>query len=374
MPNVDSMFDKQELMYCTSYTNVLTDYQLVELYQVKDYQALINLHCGTIDVESSEWLLKVLEKSTESSLLTSIKQIMSSWAPHERGGVSMFKTIVDKMSANSFEFLQVGINYIVGFRLSKFDGENVIVANTHFLAVVTALPSASLPPKTVEFYLCGMCDCSSDEFKEIVSAQKGMLYTPWYKSFIKAEKVSVPQQLEQITQTLEEKYMALTSTGKWSGAHKKTSSFPAITRSSAPGKGPSKHKYASREEWFDAQVCRECGKNHSTFAHNDPQGFRNKKPQPSANKSSRNKKLRFKSPQDKEKFAKKAYQLYLDSFEHVDDPTTAEEYINMAGGNEATDEVEEPELRVNVGEVADESDSDDDGITALVAAGLGNLC
>jgi hypothetical protein len=130
MPNVSDMFDKQELMYCTSYTNVLTDHQSVELYQVKDYQALINLHCGMIDVESSEWLLKVLEKSTEQSLLTSIKQTMSAWDPHERGGVSMFKAVVDKISANSFEFLQAGVNYIVGFRLSKFDGENVLVANT----------------------------------------------------------------------------------------------------------------------------------------------------------------------------------------------------------------------------------------------------
>jgi hypothetical protein len=115
MPNVSDVFDEQELMYCTSFTNVLTDYQSVELFQVKDYQALINLHCGMVDVESSEWLMKVLEKSTDQSLLTTIKQTMSAWEPHERGGVSMFKAVVDKISANSFEFLQAGVNYIIGF-------------------------------------------------------------------------------------------------------------------------------------------------------------------------------------------------------------------------------------------------------------------
>jgi hypothetical protein len=371
MPDVDDMFDKQELMYCTSYKNVLTEYHSVELPQVKQYQALINLHCGMVDVESSEWLMKVLEKSTDPALLTVIKQIMSAWEPQERGGVSMFKAVVDKISSNTFEFLQAGVNYIIGFRLSKFDGENVIVANTRFMAVVTALPASSLPPKTVEFYLRGMSDCSSDEFKEVVSAQKGMLYTPWYKSFIRVEKVTIPQQLDEIGRTLEEKYTALTATGTWSGAHKKSSVFPALGAPVKSVGGQRKQKYASREEWFDAQTCRKCGKNHPTFAHDDPVGMRIKKPSATSNK----KKLHFKTPQDKARFAKKAYQLYLDSFDGSTEPNMAEEYINMAGAGdvESAEAADEEEVQVNIGEVEDESDSDDDGITALVAAGLENL-
>jgi hypothetical protein len=244
------------------------------------------------------------------------------------------------------------------------------VANTRFLAVVTALPASSLPPKTVEFYLVGMRDCSCDEFKEVVLAQKGMLYTPWYKSFVRNEKISIPQQLEQVAHTLEEKYTALTSTCQWSGAHKKASSFPALGPSSTPARGDRKHKYASREEWFDAQVCSKCGKNHPTFAHDDPVGMRSKKP----SKSTKNKKLRFKTPQDKARFTKKAYQLYLDSFDTSGEPATADEYINMAGNEEVDGNHEEETEYVNVGEVDDASDSDDEnGITALVAAGLENL-
>jgi hypothetical protein len=55
---------------------------------------------------------------------------MKSFKAHERGGLTFFKTVVDKISTNSFEFLQAGVNYITGFKLSNFAGENVLIASS----------------------------------------------------------------------------------------------------------------------------------------------------------------------------------------------------------------------------------------------------
>jgi hypothetical protein len=271
VPQVNDMSDKSELGYCRHFVNLLTDHASLDPEQVKSYQSLINLQCGDTDVESSEWLLKVLEKSTERTLLVTVKQTMKNFKPHERGGLTFFKTVVDKISSNSFEFLQAGVNYITEFRLSKFAGEDVMIATSRFLAVVTALPPSSLPPKTVEYYLIGMADCSCEEFQQVVIAQKGSLYAPWYRLWLKNDNISVVDELNMVSRPLEEKYTALTTKGIWSGAHKKNSIFRAVKsdkdhrRTPARPDQPRKHKYASREEWFDAQICKTCGKNHPTY-------------------------------------------------------------------------------------------------------------
>jgi hypothetical protein len=113
VPHVTDMFDKSELSYCHNFVNLLTDYASLDPEQVKSYQSLINLQCGDTDVESSEWLRMVLEKSTESTLLVSVKQTMKSFKAHERGGLTFFKTVVDKISTNSFEFLQAGTEGVI---------------------------------------------------------------------------------------------------------------------------------------------------------------------------------------------------------------------------------------------------------------------
>jgi hypothetical protein len=68
------MWDEKQLKRCKVWLNVLTNYQSLDLETVKEYQALVNSHGLDVDLESSEMLFKVLEKSTETTLWQMLKQ------------------------------------------------------------------------------------------------------------------------------------------------------------------------------------------------------------------------------------------------------------------------------------------------------------
>jgi hypothetical protein len=367
IPLVHDMFDEVELSQC-SYRNLLTHYNMVQLDHVREYQSLINLRGFDVDRESDNWLLTVLEKSTEDSLLIRLKQSLAALHPSQRGGVVMFKMIMDIIAKPSFEFIQVGINWVEVFKLSNFPGEHVPTANTRFKAVIGALPPTSVPPTTVDKYLIGMTFCSNDEFKQTVLSIRGSLYNPLLNV---QSNYSIVAQLDMFGSALEQKFSALTTIGQWTGAHHKASIFKANDDKRQHNKEDKKqHKYPSREAWFDAQVCGECGENHPTWAHDDPVGKRSKstarKPSRSLSKSSPKpqSKFRFKSKEAKSDFNKKVHQAIA---ECCDEDISAEEehYINMADADEfVEEEFEHPP--------ADE-ESEDEGVSALVAACLGNL-
>ena len=148
----------------TTFVNLLTGYKVVTLDQVMHYQELVNLHGVEVDVESRTWLLNVLTQSTEESLLVQVKQTFDTFSDAQKGGLTLFKLLVDKIDQRIFESTQALINSITEFKLANFDGENVSLAAARFKAVVRLLPSASIPPNILEYFLNGMSMCSSDEF------------------------------------------------------------------------------------------------------------------------------------------------------------------------------------------------------------------
>jgi hypothetical protein len=163
-------------------------------------------------------------------------------------------------------------------------------------------------------------------------------------------------------------YTALTTDGSWSPP--KDSVFRAAkqdqrkpsSRSGQQGQ-PRKHKYASREEWFDAQKCNKCGGNHPTYAHDDPVGYRARRPTKDTPK------LRFKSNDSAKSFRQRVHQAMLDCCETNDTPSHEEQhYIHMADADDFVDPAD-----VEEGTYEMEETDDDNGIAALVAAGLGNL-
>jgi hypothetical protein len=213
-----------------------------------------------------------------------------------------------------------------------------------------------------------MSKCSNEQFQQVVIAQKGSLYAPWYRLWIKNENISVVEELNMVSRPLEDKYTALTTDGSWSPS--KDSIFRAAKQdqrkpSTRPGQQgqPRKHKYASREEWFDAQKCNKCGGHHPTYAHDDPAGYRARRPAKDAQK------LRFKSNDSAKSFRQRVHQAMLDCCE-TDETTSHEEqhYIHMADADGFVDPAD-----VEEGTYALEESDEDNGIAALVAAGLGNL-
>jgi hypothetical protein len=57
-----------------------------------------------------------------------VKQTYDTLQDVQKGGLTLFKLFVDRMDHHSFESTQVLINFITGFQLTNFDGENVPLA------------------------------------------------------------------------------------------------------------------------------------------------------------------------------------------------------------------------------------------------------
>jgi hypothetical protein len=91
---------------------------------------------------------------------------------------------------------------------------------------------------------------------------------------------------------LEDKFVAITTAGKWGGADKMGSIFKASIQGVTPEK--KKRKYPSCAAWFDDQDCGKCDKKHPTWAHDDPEGYcSGRLKRPSNNREPRTFKLRF---------------------------------------------------------------------------------
>ena len=363
-----NMWNEYELSRCKNWVNILTDYQQISLDLAKEYQALINCHGLQVDMESSEWLYAEIEKSTDKPLWQMVKQTYDTFERAEKGGISMFKLIVDKIDNPSFEQLQCGVNFILTFKLSNTPGENVSIAILRFSAVVRSLPASSVPPTTVQFFLEGMMFCSSDSFKEVVSAQRGMLYTSVGKALLKDQ--TMLQQIETVSAPLEEKYLALITQGAWGGVAAKASSFKAIEQKhSTPAK--KKHKYPTKEAWFDNCECGTCGvKGHPTYAHENPSFFRKQLSSPTrpANpKTTSDQKKKFRSliKKDRTKVLEKAHNILCDMAAESESEEEAEEQVHVADGDVGDSAFN--------GEDHDDDDDLDAGVDALVAATLTNL-
>jgi hypothetical protein len=85
--------------------NLLEDlnYQKVSLDQVRTFQEFLATNLSDADVESSNWALEKLTNSIEANLLVSIKQRFDRLPEAQKGGVVLWKLLVDKLYADSYE-------------------------------------------------------------------------------------------------------------------------------------------------------------------------------------------------------------------------------------------------------------------------------
>jgi hypothetical protein len=380
---------------CTEFKNLLSDYMLFDEGYVRQYQEVVNVRGFAVDVESSRWLQAVLEKSIEPTLLIRVKQCLATFSIKEVGGLSMFLVVANMVAKPSHEFIETGQSWIKQFKLSNFPGENVPIANSRFKAVVEALGAApgGLPPTTIDKYLEGMNNCACEKFRILVSSLIGSYNNPMDR--IK-ERFTVASILDQFSTALDEKYAALVIDKEWSGVSSKGSIFLADKRRDFNDnrrdfndnrrdgyrrdgtdkrrdeddrrdgdRQQRKHRYPTREAWFDAQICGKCGKNHPTFAHDDPVGKRSL-PRKPPNKGYSKSKLA--------KRVREAVHNLIAESQLTQDELEEQHYANMAGSDhfEALGEEDGDESGDNEDD-GEETEEEDGAISALVAAALGNL-
>jgi hypothetical protein len=379
MPLVSDYSDLHQVAQATEFVDLFDTHTSVPAAQVHQYQALINVHGSSVDAESCEWLLSVLEKSTAPSLLQQVKQAYDSLPSVQRGGLSLYKLVMDRIDLRSFESIQGLVSFLSGFDLRSFDGENVPIATSRFKAVMMALPASSVPANVLEFYLHGMAQASSEEFKEVCSSLRGSINNPMYMEW--AYRRPIAFQFDSFAGTLLAKYESLCAVNKWSGVDRKASAFktalvppprkshpeppsaPAAVRSQ-----PKAHKYPSYEAWFDAQTCDVCGGKHPTRFHDDP-GARERG---GKRVNSTRRRYTFKDSAARSRFNRAVHQAMLDTCDLDDN----DEVVNVMEDAVTADGFDADPSPATADDSLHGSSGDPDdafGMAALVAAGLRNL-
>ncbi|KAL3764830.1 hypothetical protein ACHAWO_006014 [Cyclotella atomus] len=345
MPDCTNLLDYQELQNCST-SKDLTNVEVcrdTDFDSVCQYMELINRDGSSVDVETSEWIQVKLEKSTETVLLQQVKQSLLELPINRRGGITLWKLIVDAIESRGFEYIQALQNFITNFDIRSIDGENVPVGTTRFKAAVSGLGS-NVPNNTIYCYLLGMSKASNEEFKLLCNSQIGFVQSAWYKKIYR--DASTTRQLSELAATLNDKYLALKTSKQWSGADSLGSAFNALVARA--------HRYPTYEKWWDNQKCDICHKSHPTKYH-DNLGARDNKDLRTARTKARTvtdaskpaaqqtaqRRFRFKSNEEKKKFKAAVHQAMLDHCDAASDSDDETFHANICSLPSNTEEFTE---------------------------------
>ena len=111
-----------------SYTNVLKNWRSVSVDDCKRWQRWLLRWSGNADRESDAWVQDILRRTMEDELRVDISSDMLDLEQEERGAVTMFRLIVERMVVRNQEAHDSMIGYITGFDIRMFDGESVTTA------------------------------------------------------------------------------------------------------------------------------------------------------------------------------------------------------------------------------------------------------
>jgi hypothetical protein len=148
---------------------------------VLQYQAFVNEWRSDIGVERCNWALQVLELSTIPTLLVEIKQLLDILPKTQQGGLTLFKLLVNKLDAKTFENTKLLQDYITSLCLDHTPGENVSLGSSCFKSAAKMLSLQDLPTDLLQHCLCGMSAHGNDQFHSICSSQLGFPSTLMYE-------------------------------------------------------------------------------------------------------------------------------------------------------------------------------------------------
>jgi hypothetical protein len=106
-------------------------------------------------------------RCARTSFRTQVDQLFENLPKEEQGGVTYFKLIMEVAYKSSFQSMQGLLEWMKGFDIRKYDGENVAVAVTHFKAVLKALGA-------LRTLLQGLLHASDKDFGKLCYSQLGI--------------------------------------------------------------------------------------------------------------------------------------------------------------------------------------------------------
>ena len=369
-----------QVISAVNHKDLLTAYRDVTLDTVRKWQVFINTTAAKVEMESSEWCLDVLQKSTEKSLLLRVNQTFDNYNVSEQGGVTYFKLLVDEVDKCSFEMKQALIKWTDNFDIRIFDGENVAKGTVHFKAVITALGDAA-PQDFIRIYLRGNANASNKEFADHCNAQIGIYESTMYRRYRDMYPSSPLSELDEFANNVNERFNALNQSGKWSGASHKASVFKAtIMKNANPSSSQSKGRRTRFGSYY--RKSNQEDKDGSSHKQNRRQPAKpstsNQLPVPRRSPTFKSDaaKTRFRKVTDdakqrirkaRDEARQNVYEASIECFEDDDHDL----FAHLAGD----DDDEEVEEAVNVGDIEDDGgigdvDHDDDEEEAMAHAAI----
>jgi hypothetical protein len=212
----------------------------------------------------------VLEKSTQSTLRTQVDQLFENLPKEEQGRVTYFKLIMEVAYKSSFQSMQGLLEWMKGFEIRKYDGENVEVA---FKAVLKAL-GAHAPPDPVRTLLQGLSHASNKDFEKLCDSQLCILDSVMYQRQLLADKTTPAQEVNEFGSVVVKRFTSMNQSMEWSGINHKGSVYRAsllppdsnqvFVADKSKGRLPFK-------QWCDTKTCElpGCGGKHPTKYHDD---------------------------------------------------------------------------------------------------------
>lgn len=349
---VSDDWDIREVISASSHLNVITSHKQLTVQQVLAHQTFVN-RCSEFETTSSHWAYLKLQASTDSVLLTRVKQRYNDLPAHQQGGVILLKYILDEIDKDSFEGRQALVKWIENFDIRNFEGQDIRLATTHFRAIYKLLGSHA-QDDAIRQYLRGMSHASHDEFAATCKSSIGFIDSPAYKYWAK-DMPSDLAILDEFSSTLVDKFSKSEVSLAWTGASHKASAFRASFEQSSSQDKPSSNqgnKEKTWEEWWDSSICqiKGCGGAHPTRYHNnlearyrrnnrpnnsrrlkhqESRGF-NARSAPKSNSKSEQRLPKFKSDNARNKFKKQIYAAAQEAIEEDD----LELFANFAGDSD----------------------------------------
>ena len=383
MPEVPSFANPQNVAVAAK-KDLLTEYRTFSRSRVIEYQEFVTVWMADVDTESSQWLLEVLKASTSKAILAEIHQEYMALPKSQRGGLTLFKFIMDIVHTNTTEHVELFRSFLNTYQLRDTADEEVPGSVSGFVAVVMMLAENDRPSNLVLLLLNGL-ESSNQKFNDTVSAQRGALNTPMYEQF-KQNETELSLLLKFVTIAKRVYYSELQAK-RWKPAKTSQHLFPALSNSSKltaeavlakqpkslpPGYVNHREKFV---RWYLSRVCGICGGNHPDKHHDDPLFItrpihQDKLTRPGTPKPKPKASPKFK-PGKKEEFKRRVYQVAADCLEDFaasDDNAAdlSDDFANLADND--AEFVEEEDFNEDTGD-----DNYDDSSMALAALALQGL-
>lgn len=221
-----------------------------------------------LSAQSDIWMEKYLKLSMDAALYSEVMVEYDELPEEQRGSISLFRLIVNRMVTQSEEARRHLLRYIEEFDIRTYPGEDVSLACVRLKEITRALGQDSLPRDLISRVLDGFSKASSETFRLMCSTQRVNFLSRFTRPMLGNMSLSV--QLTNLLRDLEDSYRDLKAGGKWDGAGRDppqaSSAFNAVSdaQDDTDGDEYSIYKASARtakvpfHQWVKTATCHYC--------------------------------------------------------------------------------------------------------------------